>query len=304
MSVQTFRKPLVALTATAMIASSLILVSPANATEGDPSAATTQVETTPEPTDISTPESTEPAAPAATSTTPAPLNKPKQATKPQTRAKSKSKYKKAPSLARVRAGKAVLKVGMRGAAVKSLQKRLISAGYFKIKANGIYGKKTGKAVDGIREKRFMAESTTANSRVVRALWSMTGKRNRVPSICRKEKVALCASKTQKVLRYYKRGKLVRVFDARFGQENSKSKRTRLGNFRVYAKIPNGTSSLAGTWMPWAMYFSGGQAIHYSGGFKSVGYYGASLGCINIRDFSGVKWLYKKIQRGTLVKVYK
>lgn len=295
------RKPLVALVACGMVASSLALVSPANATEIDsaPTAAQTEnLETETPVTEtpvVVTPPAATPATPAASKPAKPAASKPKKRTTP-------SKYTKAPSLAQVRAGKATLKIGMQGPAVRTVQKRLIDAGYFKLKANGIYGESTGKAVDGIREKNFYSESTTTTNRVVKALWSMTGKKNRVPGICKRQKQALCTSKKQKVLRYYKKGKLIRVFDVRFGQ--TRKTPTRNGNFRVFNKIADGTSSLSRTWMPWALYFSGGQAIHYSPGFKAVGYYGASLGCVNVRDYKGVKWLYKKVPRGTFVKVYK
>lgn len=185
--------------------------------------------------------------------------------------------------------------------MKVLQQRLIDAGYFKLRVTGIFNIATGKAVDGIREKNFYSQSYTVNSKVLRALWSMTGKRNRVPSICLRKSKAICISKRQKVLRFYKRGKLVQVLDARFGQPSTP---TRNGNWRVFSKIPNGTSSLTHTWMPWAMYFSGGEAVHYSPGFNDVGYYGASHGCVNIRDYKGVKWLYRQTRIGTFLKVYK
>lgn len=196
---------------------------------------------------------------------------------------------------------------MKGPAVKQLQLRLRAAGYLKgnvnkiyVRANGIYDKNTGRAVDRIREKNYLPEGTTATNRVVKSLWSMT--KRGVPSICKRQKKALCISKKQMVMRYYKRGKLVRVFDARFGQVGKTP--TREGNFRVHTKIANGKSDLSGTWMPWALYFSRSQAVHFSPGFRSVGYYGASLGCVNIRDYKDVKWLYRQIPRGTFVKVYK
>lgn len=291
MTIRMVRKPLVALVACGLVASSLALVSPASATELDasPAAAQTANPATETPVAVAPPVAapTAPAKPAAT--------KPKSRTTAPT-------YTKAPSLSQVRAGKATLNIGMQGPAVTAVQKRLVEAGYFKLKVTGIYDKATGKAVDGIREKNFFSESTVTTNRVVKALWSMTGKKNRVPGICKRQKQALCASKKQKVLRYYKKGKLVAVFDARFG--NTRKTPTRNGNFRVFNKIADGTSALSHTWMPWALYFSGGQAVHYSPGFKAVGYYGASLGCINIRDFKGVKWLYKQVPRGTFVKVYK
>ena len=38
-------------------------------------------------------------------------------------------------------------------------------------------------------------------------------------------------------------------------------------------------------MPYAMFFSGGQAVHYSPDFAARGYNGASHGCVNVRNLS-------------------
>ncbi len=47
-------------------------------------------------------------------------------------------------------------------------------------------------------------------------------------------------------------------------------------------------------MPFAMFFSGGQAVHYSSDFAANGYYGASHGCVNVRDYDGVAWLFDQV----------
>ena len=49
-------------------------------------------------------------------------------------------------------------------------------------------------------------------------------------------------------------------------------------------------------MPFAMFFSGGQAVHYSPDFAAVGYNGASHGCVNVRDYDGIAWLFDQVQR--------
>ena len=53
----------------------------------------------------------------------------------------------------------------------------------------------------------------------------------------------------------------------------------------------------------AMFFSGGQAVHYSPDFASVGYNGASHGCVNIRDYAGIKKLFDTVRVGDKVIVY-
>ena len=47
------------------------------------------------------------------------------------------------------------------------------------------------------------------------------------------------------------------------------------------------STLYDSSMPFAMFFDGGQAVHYSADFAADGYYGASHGCVNIRDYDEI-----------------
>ena len=67
--------------------------------------------------------------------------------------------------------------------------------------------------------------------------------------------------------------------------------TREGVFHVYLKDADHVSQLYGSAMPYSMFFSGGQAVHYSSDFAAVGYDGASHGCVNVRDYDGVAWLF-------------
>ena len=46
-------------------------------------------------------------------------------------------------------------------------------------------------------------------------------------------------------------------------------------------------------MPFAMFFSGGQAVHYSPDFAATGYAGASHGCVNIRDYDAIAGLVRR-----------
>jgi len=56
-------------------------------------------------------------------------------------------------------------------------------------------------------------------------------------------------------------------------------------------------------MPYSMFFSGGQAIHYSSDFARRGYSGASHGCVNTRDYSRMRLLYNRTPVGTRVYIY-
>jgi lipoprotein-anchoring transpeptidase ErfK/SrfK len=57
-------------------------------------------------------------------------------------------------------------------------------------------------------------------------------------------------------------------------------------------------------MPFAMFFSGGQAVHYSDDFNARGYNGCSHGCANIRNWSGVEQLFGQVRVGDKVVVYR
>ena len=53
-----------------------------------------------------------------------------------------------------------------------------------------------------------------------------------------------------------------------------------------------------------MFFSGGQAAHYSSDFAASGYAGASHGCVNVRDRAAVEWLFDEVRLGDKVIVYR
>lgn len=111
---------------------------------------------------------------------------------------------------------------------------------------------------------------------------------------------MCASKKDRKLYWVINGRVQRTFDARYGCARTPSDN---GTFRVYWKSYNHTSTIYGTWMPRAMFYNGGEAVHYSQDFRSRGYAGCSGGCINIRDWNGINWLYGQVRNGDKVVVY-
>jgi lipoprotein-anchoring transpeptidase ErfK/SrfK len=111
---------------------------------------------------------------------------------------------------------------------------------------------------------------------------------------------LCINKKTRKLVYMVNGKPVQVLDVRFGSSRTP---TRNGVFRVYRKSKNHVSSLYHTKMPYAMFFSGGQAVHYSSDFKARGYNGASHGCANVRDKKKIAWIFARVKVGDRVVVY-
>ena len=90
-------------------------------------------------------------------------------------------------------------------------------------------------------------------------------------------------------------------DVRFGSSETP---TREGLFSVYWKSRDHVSTLYDSSMPFAMFFSGGQAVHYSSDFAARGYYGASHGCVNVRDYTAIATLFDQVPIGTKVVVYR
>jgi len=204
------------------------------------------------------------------------------------------------TVAMIESGKAKLKQGDRGRAVSQVQKRLTRVGII-TPITGFYNRNTARNVARFNEK-FRGFSFDENQVVSKIAWKKLKREStvKIPRACRTKQAALCISKRQKVVRYYKKGRLVSALDARFGAPNFQ---TRNGNFKIFRKVKNDYSTLYKTPMPWSMYFSGGQAVHYSFYFPKDGYYGASHGCVNIRDKRGIIKMWRKVKIGTYAKVY-
>ncbi len=113
--------------------------------------------------------------------------------------------------------------------------------------------------------------------------------------------ALCADKSTNTLRWVVDGEIRTTVAARFGAPKTP---IREGMFRVYDKLRHHVSSLYGTPMPFAMFFSGGQAVHYSKDFRHEGYDGASHGCINVRNYRAMADLFDRVRIGDKVIVYR
>ncbi|TDU88925.1 L,D-transpeptidase-like protein [Kribbella voronezhensis] len=111
---------------------------------------------------------------------------------------------------------------------------------------------------------------------------------------------LCSNKKTRKLVFMVNGKLQAVVDARYGAPRTP---TRNGSFKVYRKSKNHVSSLYKSPMPYAMFFSGGEAIHYSADFRARGYNGASHGCLNVRDKAKLAWIFARVPVGTKVLIY-
>jgi lipoprotein-anchoring transpeptidase ErfK/SrfK len=111
---------------------------------------------------------------------------------------------------------------------------------------------------------------------------------------------LCINKKTRKVMFYVNGRLIAEGDARFGATRTPTKN---GTFKVYRKSKNHVSSIYHSPMPYAMFFVGGQAVHYSSDFKARGYNGASHGCVNMRDKKKIASIFSKVKIGDKVLVY-
>ena len=218
---------------------------------------------------------------------------------------------------KVVAGPAIMKSGASGEKVRNLQARLKQLDWFEGEVTGVYGSITATSVRGFQGKRSLPETGEVDQKTWDKLTGMTktpskdAMYNRVPSgqssgstrgldsRCLTGRV-MCISKDNNSITWVVDGKAKLRMDVRFGSDETP---TRNGSFRVFRKTVNGVSSLYHTRMPWAMTFSGGQAVHYSPDFAARGYNGASHGCVNVRNYDGVKWLWHQVRIGDKVVVY-
>ncbi len=212
-----------------------------------------------------------------------------------------------------RPGPPILRSGDEGDQVRDAQARLKQIAWIFGDVTGAYDAGTVSAVKGFQAKRQIPVTGEIDRRTLDRLHAMTvtpsheelfniePKPGELDARCRTGRV-LCIDKTSRTLRWVIDGKVQLTLDARFGSTINDTP-TREGLFHVYFMNADHVSKLYGSAMPYAMFFSGGQAVHYSSDFASVGYYGASHGCVNIRDYEGVKWLFSQVRVGDAVVVY-
>ncbi|GEP33736.1 hypothetical protein NSZ01_15040 [Nocardioides szechwanensis] len=210
-------------------------------------------------------------------------------------------------------GPTLLGEGDEGPAVRELQARLRQIDWFQADVTAVYGDLTVEAVRGFQAKREIPVTGAVDQRTLNRLHGMTTEPtpaelanqlgSNIPGAldarCQSGRV-LCIDKSSNTLRWVVDGQVLKTVDVRFGGPATP---TREGVFSVHYKNRDHVSSLYDTSMPFAMFFSRGQAVHYSPDFASVGYAGASHGCVNVRDYDAVAWLYDQVAVGDKVVVY-
>lgn len=213
-------------------------------------------------------------------------------------------------------GPALLFEGNEGDGVKDVQARLKQLKWYFEKIDGVFGPKTVEAVEGFQAKREIPVTGEVDQRTLDRLYSMSRKpttdelNNVTPKPKGEEPLRLddrclqgrvvCVSKSQRKLAWVIDGKVQMTMDVRFGSELTP---TREGTFSIGWKSRNHVSSLYGSEMPYSLFFSGGQAVHYSSDFAARGYNGSSKGCVNVRDKAGAQTLFEATRTGDKVVVF-
>ncbi|MFI8424290.1 L,D-transpeptidase family protein [Streptomyces sp. NPDC085479] len=205
-----------------------------------------------------------------------------------------------------------MKDGDENEQVRELQARLRQLDHFDRAPTGFYGTITAKAVTGFQEKRGLPGTGSVDEATWQRLLAVTKKPTAdelKPSTtneldtpdarCMTGRV-LCISKESRTLAWMIDGEVVSSMDVRFGSENTP---TREGVFLVDRKVRDDWSKLYHTPMPYAMYFSRGQAVHYSSDFAARGYNGGSHGCVNVRDRTKLAALFDQVKVGDKVVVH-
>ncbi|MEU7280192.1 L,D-transpeptidase family protein [Streptomyces sp. NPDC045431] len=208
--------------------------------------------------------------------------------------------------------KVIMAKGAESEQVRELQARLRQAGHFDRSPTSFYGSMTVKAVSSFQHKRGLPATGSVDEATWNKLVAQTHKPTadelRPPTTneldtpdarCMTGRV-LCISKESRTLAWMIDGKVVSAMDVRFGSENTP---TREGTFSVGWKAKDWESTIYHTPMPYAMFFSGGQAVHYSSDFAARGYNGASHGCVNVRDKGKIAALFDQVKVGDKVVVH-
>ncbi|GAB2751686.1 hypothetical protein GCM10027039_06750 [Terrabacter koreensis] len=211
-----------------------------------------------------------------------------------------------------------IRSGSSVATVKELQLRLRAVGVWRTRVTGTWSAVLAQRVLHFQRGQALPQTGAVDTRTWSRLVALTyrpgtfdqhrynaGLRPVMPtaasldSRCRTGRV-MCVDKATRTLTWVVDGKPLMVMWARFGRPGLE---TREGTFRVSRKYEYVISNLYFTPMPYSMFFSGGQAVHYSSNFARLGYATASHGCVNIADMVQIKSLFFKVRVGDKVVVH-
>ncbi|MFB9394350.1 L,D-transpeptidase family protein [Streptomyces coeruleoprunus] len=217
-----------------------------------------------------------------------------------------------PSASASPSAKALMAKGTENEQVRELQARLRQLDHFHRSPTAFYGQLTAEAVSAFQKKQGLPATGSVDEATWQKLLGMT----RTPTQnelkpqttneldtpderCMTGRV-LCISKESRTLAWMIDGKVIAAMDVRFGSVNTP---TREGTFKVDRKEVQWKSTLYHSDMPYSMFFSGGQAVHYSADFAARGYNGASHGCVNVRDKQRLAEVFEQVKVGDKVVVH-
>ncbi|MER7375506.1 L,D-transpeptidase family protein [Streptomyces lanatus] len=202
--------------------------------------------------------------------------------------------------------------GDTGRDIRELQARLRQIAWLFDGPTGTYDDLTEQAVEGFQGKRGLPRTGRTDEVTWQRLLKMTrepgkwdlylmgGQPADPPDARCLTGRALCISKESRTLRWMVDGRTVLTVPVRFGSEYTP---TREGVFSVYWKSRHHVSTLYDSPMPYAMFFSGGQAVHFSSDFAARGYAGASHGCVNVADERAIAEMFAQVRNGDKVVVH-
>ena len=165
-----------------------------------------------------------------------------------------------------------------------------------------YDAETVEAVRGFQEKRRIPVTGEVDQRTLDRLHAMTGEPSRDAMGLHNVPGPLDAALPHRPGALHRQdqphaalgGRRQGPQDRRRPVRRRRPPRPARASFSVYLKSRDHVSQLYDSAMPFAMFFSGGQAVHYSSDFAAAGYGGASHGCVNVRDYDAVAWLYDQV----------
>ncbi|HKA69469.1 MAG TPA: L,D-transpeptidase family protein [Actinomycetes bacterium] len=211
------------------------------------------------------------------------------------------------------APQAILERGDRGEQVRELQVRLSREDVFDHAVTGYFGSVTETSVRRFQQRHGLDVTGSVDTRTWSRLLALTGEvtsddlypqpkgpaDSTLDARCLTGRV-ICVDKSTSSLRWVVDGEVEYWMEARFGATATP---TDEGVFAINRKSRDHVSSIYESRMPFAQFFSGGQAVHFSPDFASVGYDGASHGCVNVRDWNLAERLFDDTRIGDRVVVY-
>jgi Putative peptidoglycan binding domain/L,D-transpeptidase catalytic domain len=171
----------------------------------------------------------------------------------------------------VAANQPVLHLGRRGVQVRVVQQRLIKLGYLPSGgADSVFGQRTWHAVLAFQGWQRLQRDGVVGPRTRAALASAV----RPQPWARLERGLALDLRRQVMLvvSHRRMPRAVHISSAAAGYQTPR------GRFQVYRRERLSWSAPYRVWMPYALYFRGGYAIH---GFGSVPSYPASHGCVRV-----------------------